>query len=194
MSAGQHLREGSQRCFRFDARPEQSPKNDLRILQSWRWDRDGRAPIPTADGVFNGIAAVRSAVAVGGIATSGPLVGTWGPKGVASTVTGGSWGADGATSAPASPRMVEANATGTSSTATDGGLGADADEAVVATNGSPTTFPADVYCWEPDPPVGIAAGVGGASTGAEEGEALTGKGRVKTCRHKSCARKNTERV
>jgi hypothetical protein len=47
-------------------------------------------PTPTADGVFDGIAAVRSAIAVGGIATSGPPAGTWEPEGVASTVTGGS--------------------------------------------------------------------------------------------------------
>jgi hypothetical protein len=192
MSAGQHLREGSQRCFRFDARPERSPKNNLRILQSWLWDRAGRAP--TADGVFDGIAAIGSAIAVGGIATSGPPVGTWEPEGIASTVTGGSWEPDGATSAPASPRMVEANATGTSSAAADGGLGADADEAAVAADGSPATLPADVCCWEPDPPASIAAGGGGASTGAEEGEALTGKGQVKTCRHKSYTQKNIGRI
>jgi hypothetical protein len=151
-------------------------------------------PTPTADGVSDGIAAVGFVIAVGDIATSGPPAGTWEPEGVASTVTGGSWGPDGATSAPVSPRMVEANAIGTSLVAADGGLGADADEAAVAADGSPATFLADVCCWEPDPPAGIAAGGGGASTRAEEGEALTGKGRVKTCRHKSYARKNTRRV
>ena len=52
--------------------------------------------------------------------------------------------------------MVEANATGTSSASADGGLGTDADEAAVAADGSPATFPADVCCWEPDPPVGIS--------------------------------------
>jgi hypothetical protein len=71
-------------------------------------------------------------------------------------VTGGSRGSDGATSAPASPRMVEANATGTSSATANDGLGTNADEAAVATNGSPATSPADVCCWEPDPPVGMA--------------------------------------
>jgi hypothetical protein len=150
--------------------------------------------MPTADGVFDDIAAVGSAIAVGGIATSGPPAGTWEPEGVASTVTSRSWGPNDATSAPASPRMVEANATGTSSAAADGGLGADADEAAIAADGSPTTFPADVWCWEPDPPMGIAAGGGGASTEAEEGEALTGKGRVKTCWHKIYARKNIGRI
>jgi hypothetical protein len=103
-------------------------------------------------------------------------------------------GPNGATSAPASPCMVGANATGTSSAAADGGLGANADEAAVAADGSPATFPAEVCCWEPDPPAGMATGGGGASTEAEEGEALTGKGRVKTCRHKSYARKNIGRV
>jgi hypothetical protein len=147
-------------------------------------------PMPTADGVFDGTAAVGSAIAVGGIATSGPPAGTWEPEGVASTVTSGSWGPDGATSAPASPRMVEANTTGTSSAAADGGLGANADEAAVAADGSPATFPADVCYWEPDPSAGIAVGGGGASMEAKEGEALMGKGRVKTYRHKSYARKN----
>jgi hypothetical protein len=109
-------------------------------------------------------------------------------------VTGRSWGPDGATSAPVSPCMVGANATGTSSSAADGGLGADADEAAVAADGSPATFPADVCCWEPDPPAGMAADRGGASTEAKEGEALTGKGWVKTCRHKSYARKNIGRA
>jgi hypothetical protein len=87
--------------------------------------------------------------------------------------------------------MVEANATGTSSVVANGGLSANANEVVVAADGSPATSPVDVCCWEPDPPAGIAAGGGGAPTGAEEGEALMGKGRVKTCRHKSYARKNT---
>jgi hypothetical protein len=30
VSAGHHPREGSQRCFRFGARPEWSPKDNLR--------------------------------------------------------------------------------------------------------------------------------------------------------------------
>jgi hypothetical protein len=194
MSAGQHLREGSQCCFWFDARPKRSPKNNLRILRSWRRDGAGHAPMPTADGVFDGIAAVGSAVAIGGTATSGPPVGTWEPEGIASTVIGGSWGPNDATSAPASPCMVGANAAGTSSATAGGGLDADADEAAIAADGSPATFPVDVCCWEPDPPAGIAAGGGGASLEVEEGEALTGKGRVKTCWHRSYARKNIGRV
>jgi hypothetical protein len=64
----------------------------------------------------------------------------------------------------------------------------------VAADGSPATFPAGVCQWEPDPPVGIAAGGEGASTDAKEEEALTGKGRIKTCRHKSYARANIGRA
>jgi hypothetical protein len=59
-------------------------------------------------------------------------------------VIGGFWGSNGATSAPASSCTVGANATETSSAAADGGLGADADGAAVAIDGSPATFPADV--------------------------------------------------
>jgi hypothetical protein len=44
MSAGQHLGEGSQHCFRFGARPERSPEKNLWILWSWRRDRAGHAP------------------------------------------------------------------------------------------------------------------------------------------------------
>jgi hypothetical protein len=109
-------------------------------------------------------------------------------------VTGEAWEPNDATSASASPRMVGANAAGTSSATTGGGLDVGADEAAVAANGSPTTFPSDVCYWEPGPLAGIAAGWGGASSEAEEGEALTGKGRVKTCRHRSYARKNIRRV
>jgi hypothetical protein len=116
MSAGQHLREGSRCCFWLDARPERSPKNNLRFLQSWRRDGAGRTPTPTADGVFDGITTVGSAIAVGG------------------------------TSAPASPCMVGANAAGTSSATASGVLDADVDEAAVAADGSPVTFPADVCC------------------------------------------------
>jgi hypothetical protein len=140
MSASQHLREGGQRHSRFDARPERAPKNNLRTNRSWRRDRAGRAPTPTTDG----IAVVGSATAVGDAATSRPPAGTWEPEGVASTVIGGSWGPDGATSAPASSCTVGAYATGTSSAAADGGLGADADGTAVAVDGSPTTFLADV--------------------------------------------------
>ena len=129
--------------------------------------------MPTTGGASDSIAVVGSATAVGDAATSGPLAGTWEPKGVASTVTGGSWGPDGPTSAPASPRMVEANTTGTSSAAADGGLGANADEAAVAADGSPATFPADVCYWEPDPPVGMATGGEGASTDAKGDQNLS---------------------
>jgi hypothetical protein len=85
-------------------------------------------------------------VAVGGTAASGPPAGTWEPEGIASTVAGGSWGTDGATSAPVSPGMVGANATGTSSAVAGGVLDAGADEAAVAADGSTATFPADVCC------------------------------------------------
>jgi hypothetical protein len=103
-------------------------------------------PTPTANGVFNSIAAVGSTVAVGGTAASGPPAGTWEPESIASMVAGRSWGPDGATSAPASPRMVGANAAGTSSAAAGGVFDTDAGEAVVAVDGSPATFPADVCC------------------------------------------------
>jgi hypothetical protein len=103
-------------------------------------------PTPTADGVFDGIAAVGSTVAVGGTAASGPPAGTWEPEGIASMEAGGSWGANSATSAPASPCMVGANAAGTSSAAAGGVLDADAGEAAIAIDGSPATFPADVCC------------------------------------------------
>jgi hypothetical protein len=80
MSAGQHLREVSQRCFRFDARSEWSPKNNPRTLRSWRQNRAGRAPTPATDGASDGIAAVGSATAVGSIATSGPQLELGNPK------------------------------------------------------------------------------------------------------------------
>jgi hypothetical protein len=109
VSASQHLREGSQRYFRFDARLERSPKNNLRTIRSWRRDRARRAPTPTTDGASDGIAAVGSATAVGDAATSRPPLGTSEPEGVASTVIGGSWGPDGTTSAPASPCTMYAD-------------------------------------------------------------------------------------
>ena len=62
-----------------------------------------------------------------------------------------------------------------------------------AAEGSLVTFLADVCRWELDPPTGMAAGGEGASTDAEEEEALTGKGQIKTCRHKSYARANIGR-
>jgi hypothetical protein len=188
------MREGSQRCFWSVARPKWSPENNLWIHRSWRRDRAGRAPHAYC---WRCIRRYRRRWIYSNCwrhCTSGPLVGTWQPEGIASTVTGGSWGPDGATSAPASPCMVGENAAGTSSAAAGGGLDADADDATVTADGSQVTFPADVCCWEPDPPAGIAADGGGASSEAEEGEALTGKGRVKTCRHKSYARKNIGRV
>jgi hypothetical protein len=117
-----------------------------------------------------------------------PLAGAWEPKGIASAVIGGSWGSDGATSAPASPGMVEANATGTSSAAANGGLGTDADEAAVATDGSPVMSRADVCYWEPDPAASMATEGEQASTEAKEGGTLTGKGRVKTRPRKRYAR------
>jgi hypothetical protein len=65
---------------------------------------------------------------------------------------------------------------------------------MVAADGSPATFPAGVCRWEPNPPAGMAAGGEGTSTDAEEEEALTGKGRIKTCRHKSYDRANIGRA
>jgi hypothetical protein len=65
---------------------------------------------------------------------------------------------------------------------------------MIAADGSPTTTPAGVCRWEPDPSVGMAADGEGTSTDAEEKEALTGKGRIKTCRHKSYARANIGRA
>jgi hypothetical protein len=44
------------------------------------------------------------------------------------------------------------------------------------------------------PPVGMAAGREGTSTDAEEEEALTGKGWIKTCRHKSYDHANIGRA
>jgi hypothetical protein len=71
------------------------------------------------------------------------------------------------------------------------GMAADGEGAsMVAADGSPTTFPAGVCRWEPDPMAGMAAGGEGTSTDAEEEEALTGKGWIKTCRHKSYDRAN----
>jgi hypothetical protein len=51
-----------------------------------------------ADGVFDDIAAVGSAVAVNGATASGPPAGTWGPDGAASAVADGTWGLDGTAS------------------------------------------------------------------------------------------------
>jgi hypothetical protein len=65
---------------------------------------------------------------------------------------------------------------------------------MVAADGSSATSPAGVCRWEPDPPAGIAAGGEGTSMDAEEEEALTGKGWIKTCRHKSYARANIGRA
>jgi hypothetical protein len=65
---------------------------------------------------------------------------------------------------------------------------------MVAADGSPAMFPAGVCRWELDPPVGMAADGEGTSTDAEEEEALTGKGRIKTCRHKSYDRANIGRA
>jgi hypothetical protein len=103
-------------------------------------------PAPSADGVFDDIAAIGSAVAVGGAAASGPPARTWEPNGVPSTEAGGSRGPDGATSAPTSPCTVGVVAAGTSSATTNGVLNADAGKAAIAAGGSPATLPADVCC------------------------------------------------
>jgi hypothetical protein len=75
MSAGQHPREGSRRRFWLSA--ELLSKNNLQLLQSGLRDGAGRAPSSPAiaDGVFNDITVVGSAVAVNGATTSGPLAG-----------------------------------------------------------------------------------------------------------------------
>jgi hypothetical protein len=65
---------------------------------------------------------------------------------------------------------------------------------MVAADGSPATFPAGVCRWEPDPPAGMAAGGEGTPTDTEEEEALTSKGRFKTCRHKGYDRANIWRA
>jgi hypothetical protein len=57
-----------------------------------------------------------------------------------------------------------------------------------AADGSLETSLAGVCRWEPDPPADMATGGEGTSTDAEEEEALAGKGRIKTYRHKSYAR------
>jgi hypothetical protein len=54
---------------------------------------------------------------------------------------------------------------------------------MVAADGSPATFL-----------VGMAVGREGTPTDAEEEEALAGKGRVKTCRHKGYDRANIGRA
>jgi hypothetical protein len=65
---------------------------------------------------------------------------------------------------------------------------------MVAADGLSATFLASVCRWEPDPPAGMAAGGDRTSTDAEEEEALTGKGRIKTCQHKSYDRSNIGRA
>ena len=65
---------------------------------------------------------------------------------------------------------------------------------MVAADGSPTTFSVGVCRWEPDPSAGMAAVGEGTPTDAKEEEALTGKGRIKTCRHKSYDRANIGRA
>jgi hypothetical protein len=68
----------------------------------------GAPPTSPTGGVFDDIAAIGSAVAVGGAAASEPPAGTWEPDGAASVATGGSWGPDDAALATASPRTVGA--------------------------------------------------------------------------------------
>jgi hypothetical protein len=90
----------------------------------------------------------------------------------------------------ASPLMAGVGAVGPSSAAADGVLD---DIAVVgaavvvgavaaARGGPPVPLPADAYCWKPDLS-GMVSGEGGTALGAEEEEALTSKGWVKTSRH-----------
>jgi hypothetical protein len=138
-------------------------------------------PASPAGGVFDDIAAIGSAVAVGGAAASRPPARTWEPDGAASVVTGESWVPNGTASAPASPRIVGAGAVGTSSATVGGVLNGDTVEVAVATGGSPVTLLADVCCWEPDPPAGMVFNGGGASLETEGEGALAGKGWVKTC-------------
>jgi hypothetical protein len=144
VSASQHLREGV--SVPLGSTPDRSgrPRKISGPSGVGRGTELDAPPTPTIDGGSDGIAAVGSATSIGNAATSGPPPGTWESESVASMVIGGSWGSDGATSAPASSCTVGANTTGTSSAAADGGPSADADEAAVAADESPATFPADV--------------------------------------------------
>jgi hypothetical protein len=127
-----------------------------------------------ADGVFNDIAAVGSAVAVSGATTSGPPAGTWGPGGAASVVADGTWGPDGAASAVADGTWGPRD---TASVVADGTWGPDGAASAVAGGGrSPAPLPADAYCWEPNSPVG-------AALGAEGEETLISRGWVNTRRY-----------
>jgi hypothetical protein len=75
---------------------------------------------------------------------------------------------------------------GTSSATANGGLGTNADaEDAIAADRSPATSSAGVRCWEPDPPAGTVTEGVRAPAEAEEGGALTGKGRFMTCQLKT---------
>jgi hypothetical protein len=84
-----------------------------------------------ADGVFDDIAAVGSAVAVSGATASGPPAGTWGPDGAASAVADKTWGPN------------------------------DAASAVAGEGRSSAPLPVDACYWEPDSPVGATLGAEG---------------------------------
>jgi hypothetical protein len=72
-SVGQHLREGRRRCFWPGAGLEPPPKNDLWLLQNGRRDGIGHAPMgfTIAEGIFNVVPAVGSAIIVGSAAATG---------------------------------------------------------------------------------------------------------------------------
>jgi hypothetical protein len=163
VSVRQHLREGSQCCFRFGARSERSLEDNLRSLQTWRWDRAGRTSHTCHRRCNQRYRCLRVYNSRWQRCHPQTPAGTWGPEGVASAVTGGSWGSDGATSVPTSPCTVEVNAAGASSATANVRLGTEADEAAEAADGSPAMSPADVCSWEPGPPAGAVAEGGRAS-------------------------------
>jgi hypothetical protein len=177
MSAGQHPREGRRHHFWPDAGLELLPKNNLCSSGMGGEMESGALPASSAvaDGIFDDIAAaVGSAVAVGGSATTGPLAGAWGPDGTASAVAAGTWGPDGAAAAAA---VGTWGPDGAASVVAGETWGPDGAASAVAGGGrSPASRPAYSCCWEPDSPVG-------ATLEAEEEEALRSKGRVNTRQH-----------
>jgi hypothetical protein len=134
----------------------------------------GTPPVASAvaEGIFDDIAAAMgSAVAVGGAATTGPPAGAWGPDGTASTVPAGTWGPDGAAAAAVVGTWGHDRA---ASSGAGGTWGPDGAASVVAGGGrSRASRPADTCYWELDSPVG-------ATLETEGEEALISKGRVNT--------------
>jgi hypothetical protein len=146
------------------------------------------ASTAVADGVFNDIAVVGSAVAVSGATASGHPAGTWGPDGAASAAADGTWGPnDAAPTAADETQGLDGAASavaygtwgpdGAASAAADGTWGPDGTASAVAGGGkSPAPLPADDCYWEPDSLVG-------ATLGAEGEETLISRGWVNTRRY-----------